>query len=283
MSNNIRMLMVNQWDRAEISVSTGTVVPTLPLVNSQRYGRSRTSAITPNSNGISAMQFNMPEFNIIDGLVLYRHWLSNSAQWRIELFEDLNCTGNKIYDSGFVDAVPAKNLGELEWLADPLVATIFEAWPFKFSQLWLDEWVSCWSGRITLKDVDARDGIHEFDRIYIGQTVQPSVNFDYGHQHEWQSNEQHKRSVAGSVYAAPKERLRRFTFDVNHVNEEERPHFSNGIRYVGMSKDWFVSMFPSNGGQKEVEYAMSCKFTQLPALTGSAYNTYRGTFVLQES
>lgn len=283
MSQNIRMLMVNQWDRAAVSVTTGTPVTNLPLTNSQRYGRSLTAGITPDATGKSVIEFSMPEFNLISGLVLYRHWLSNSATWRVELFEGENCTGNKLHDTGTQEAVPTKNLGELLWLADPLVATIFEGWPFKYSQLWLDEPVFAWSGRITLVDSGSRDGIHEFDRVYLGQTVQPLVNFNYGHQHQWQSNQQLKRSVAGSLYAPQKERLRTLQFELAHLDEEERPHLSAGIQHVGMATDWFVSMFPGNGGQKEIEYAMSCKFEQLPPLIGAAYNNYRGTFVLQES
>jgi len=277
------MLMVNQWDRATVTVAGGTPVPTLPITNSQVYGRSLTSAITPDENGQSVIEFSLPEFVLMDGLVMYRHWLSNAANWRLELFDDEHCGGNKVFDSGTQEAVLTKTLGDLDWLADPLVATIFETWPFKFSQLWLDTPTFAFSGRITLTDTQARDGIHEFDRVYLGRSVQPGVNFNWGAEHAWQSNEQQRKSAAGSVFGTAKPKLRQFSFEMAHLVEEERPLLSNGIKHVGQTKDWFVSLYPQHGGQKEIDYAMACKFAGLPSVSGPAYNTFTARFTLQEA
>ncbi|MDZ7870792.1 MAG: hypothetical protein U5L02_16600 [Rheinheimera sp.] len=281
--SNIRMLMKNLWDDAAVSVTTGALVPTLPLTSSQVYGRSLTAGITPDGTGKSAVQFNLDGFFLVDGLVIYRHWLSSGALWRLELFDGINCAGNKVYDSGEIEAVQTKNLGELMWLADPLVATIFETWPFKFSQLWLAEPLYAHSGRITLIDTLSRDGIHEFDRVYLGHSIQPGVNFNWGAEHAWQSNEQPKRSAGGSVFAAEKQRLRQFSFELAYLVEEERPHVSEGIKHVGLSRDWFISLYPGNGGQKEIEYAMACKFQSLPPLAGSAFNNYQTRISVQEA
>lgn len=281
--SNIRMLLKNLWDEASLSVTLGTPVVSLPISYSQTYGRSLTAGITPDGSGRSAIEFNLNAFHVIDGLVIYRHWLSTGASWRLELFEDVNCSGFQVFDSGEIEAVPTKTLGELMWLSDPLVASIFESWPYKFSQIWLPMPVSAQSGRITLVDVQSRDGIHEFDRIYLGQSLSPAVNFSWGAEHAWQSNEQLRRSVAGSLFGTEKQRLRQMTFELGALVEEERPHLSEGIRHVGLVRDWFISLHPDRGGQHEIDYAMACKFTSLPALIGTAFNNYQSRITVQEA
>lgn len=278
----LRMLVKNLWDDTALSVASGDSVPSLPLSNSQTYGRSKTAAITPDEHGVSAINFDCPELVLASGLVLYRHWLSNIATWRLELFDEPGQTGNCVYDSNFNECTPTKNLGELDWLVDPLVSSVFDNWPHKYSQLWFAP-VFFQSGRITLNDNAARDGIHEFDRIYLGQVFTPTFNFSYGHQHQWQSAEQQRKTAAGSVFAAQRPQSRTLSFNLDYITEAERPHLSDAIRSVGISKDFFISMFPDLGGQKEIEYAMACKFTANPALTGNFYNNYTAPCAVQEA
>lgn len=280
--SNVRMLLKNKWDEAELTLVTGAAIPTLPLSHSQLYGRSLTTGITPDEMGVSVIEFNLPELTLLSGFVLYRHWLSNGAKWRIELFESLNCEGEQLLDSGLVDAVPTKTLGELDWLVDPLVASAFDNWPFKYSQLWFAE-TFAFSGRLTLQDGYARDGIHEFDRIYMGVAFQPSVNFSWGSEFAWQTTAQQKETAAGSVFAAAKPKTRQLAFSLDYIAETERPHLSAAFQYVGLSKDWFISMYPEAGGIKEIEHAMAAKFTSLPALINSAFNNYTTKYVVREA
>jgi len=280
--SNVRMLLENKWDEAELKIVTGTAIPTLPLTHSQLYGRSLTTGILPDETGVTAIEFNLPELTLLSGFVLYRHWLSNSAKWRLELFDGLNCSGILLFDSHLIDAVPTKTLGELDWLVDPLVASAFDAWPFKFSQLWFSD-TFAFSGRLTLLDHEARDGLHEFDRIYMGVTFQPSVNFSWNSEFAWQTTAKQKETAAGSVFAADKPKTRQLAFSLNYILESERPHLSESFQYVGLSKDWFISLYPEVGGIKEIEHAMAAKFTTLPALIHSANNNYTTKYVVREA
>ena len=279
--SNIRMLMKNLWDECALSVTTGNVIPSLPLVHSQTYGRSRTSGITPD-NGVSVVMFNLPGLRLVNGLVFYRHWLSNGATWRVELFEGPDCSGNQLYDSQLQDAIPTKTLGELDWLVDPLVASAFDTWPFRFSQLWFGETFAL-SGRITLIDDASRDGILEFDRVYLGQAFQPSVNFSWGSEFAWQTTAQQKVTAAGSVFATNKPLSRQLAMSLDYVPESERPHLSAAFQQVGLTQDWFISLYPQDGGTKEIEHAMAAKFTALPPLTNNYYNNYTAKFVVREA
>lgn len=280
--SNVRMLLKNKWDEAELNLLTGTSISTLPLSNSQQYARSLTAAITPDETGASVIIFNLTELTLLNGFVVYRHWLSNAAQWKLELFDSINCTGIQLLDSGLMDVVPTKTLGELDWLVDPLVASAFDAWPFKFSQHWFAD-VFALSGRLTLKDENARDGIHEFDRIYMGVAFQPSVNFSWGSEFVWQTTAKQKETAAGSVFAAVKPKTRQLAFSLDYLVESERPHLSAAFQYVGLSKDWFISLYPEAGGRKEIEHAMAAKFTSLPSIINTAYNNYTTKYVVREA
>jgi hypothetical protein len=280
--SNVRMLMTNRWDDAVLSVSAGTPIPTLPVTHSQVYGRSKTAGITPDEEGASSVSFNLPELTLLNGLVLYRHWLSNGAKWRLELFESTECTGLKLFDSGFLDAIQTKTLGELNWLVDPLVSSAFDIWPFRFSQLWFNETFAL-SGRITLQDTNSKDGIHEFDRVYLGKAFQPSVNFNWGSEFAWQTTTQQKLTAAGSVFAVDKPKTRQLAFSLDFVPDIERPHLSAAIQHVGLNRDWFLSLYPEDGGTKEIEHAMAAKFTAIPSLSNTFFNNYTAKFVVREA
>ncbi|WP_339615251.1 hypothetical protein [uncultured Gilvimarinus sp.] len=282
MSNNMRMLIDNLWDEATLSVATGTEVSSLPVANSQVYGRSKTAAITPNGAGTSQFTFELDALQLIDGLVLYRHWLSDLATWRVELFDDVGLTGTQVYDSGTVPAVATKTLGELDWLVDTLVVSVFGNWPFKFSQCWLAPTFAR-SGRITITDNAARDGLHEFDRVFLGRSFKPTFNFSYGHQHQWLSAEAQRVTAAQSVFSTDRPRNRRFAFALDYLSDQERPHMSEAFRTVGITKDFFISMFPQAGGRTEIEYAMSAKFVSNPALTGTFFNNFTAPIEVREA
>lgn len=279
--SNLRLLIKNLWDECQLSVLTGTPVSSLPLAHSQYYGRSKTAAIVPAAHQ-SVLGFNHPDLVMASGMVLYRHWLSNIAQWRLELFDEPNYAGTCVYDSGLQECVLTKSLGELDWLVDPLVTGVFDDWPHRYSQLWFDE-VFFQSGRITLVDSDARDGLHEFDRLYLGAAFTPKFNFSYGFEHQWISAEAQRKTAAGSTFSPHRPQRRQLSFDLEFLTGHERARLSSAIRAVGISKDFFVSLYPNAGGQKEVEYAMACFLTEAPGLIGEYFDNYAASLTLQEA
>jgi hypothetical protein len=272
-SQRIRMLINNLWDTATLNVPVGTEISTLPITHTQVNENSKTAVIAPNVTHTSAVTFTMPNFVLASGLVIYRHWLSNAARWRLELYDGDDQTGNLVYDSGLIDCVETKRFDEIQWFIDPMIASPFDAWPFRFSNLWFEQ-VFFKSGRLSIVDPTARNGVHEFDRIYLGSVIEPSVNFRYGHSHQWFSGEQKERTVSGSNRGNKRQSKRKFNFDLAYTNERERPLFSEAVRKMGINTDWFISMFPESGGQKEIEYAMSCTFVTQPPVTGDFYNNY---------
>lgn len=277
-NNNIRMLIVNDGDEAVVAQTIGTAVATLPLANLQLYSNSRVFR----STDIAQVQFTYKwvQPRILSGVSLWRHNMSDTSTWRIELFEDVAMT-TLIKDSLVIPAVQQKTLGELEFLIDPLVSSVSDA-RFQSSDFWFD---SCLIGamRITLVDVDNTIGHIDVTRIYVGRALQPSTNFSYGHSLGWLSSTKKKRTSGGSLYAKKQARPRKIKFDLDWLSEQDRPHFFNAINKVGDDTDWYVSMYPGVGGQKEQHYAFACMFTLLPQFTSNFNNNYQGSYALEEA
>jgi hypothetical protein len=277
--NKVRMLVLNESDKATLSLSTGTEVATLPLSHVQKYNNSRTFR-TLDFNQV-AICGEFTTLTLLSGLVIWRHNLSNTATMRLELFDGDNQTGSKIFDSNEINAIPQISVADWDWRVQPVVASIFDGWPTRYSQLWLTP-AFAKSFRLTIKDPNNTDNYIDITRIYMGRHFEPDVNFDYGHNHNWQSAEQHQRTDDGSLFTQESAEWREQSLTLNHLSNADRPHFTNAVRHVGKSKDWFISMFPESGGQKEVEYAFACKFTERPSVSGSAFDQYQSQINVEE-
>lgn len=281
MSQNLRMLINNLWDTSTLSLATGTQIPTLPLLYSQEYGLSKNAAIQ-SDQGVSVIEFDLASLYYLNGIVMYRHALTNAATWQLELFDGTGQTGNLVYDSGALEHVPTKTLGEWDFLVDTLVASDLDQWPHRFSQLWFDE-VFVRSGRLTLTDTEAPDGLHEFNRIYLGRAIQPTCNMSYGHNHQWTSPEKLVELAGGGAYANKKAAYRKFDFSLDHITEAEWPIFTEANQAVGLNRDWFISLYPEKGGLMELQYAMACRYLSQPVTSKPFYNNYSIPISVRES
>lgn len=266
--SNLRMLINNLWDTATAQVTTGAALPTLGLANSQEYGRSKNAAIVP-VNGVSVITFDLQTYSYISGLVMYRHWLTNGALWRLELFAEGGQSGAVVYDSGTIETVPTKNFEDWRFLEDPLIASLFDEWPFRFSHIWFYE-VFALSGRLTIVDADV--ALHEFNRIYLGSVLTPQYNMDYGHTHQLTNKETAVETIGGNSYVTPKSSSRQFSFNLSWISNDEWPAFAAAVQHVSTSRDWFISLYPDDGTVRELQYAMACRFTQLPPTSYTHYN-----------
>ena len=190
------MLIVNDGDDATVNQTVGTAVATLPLSNLQLYSNSRIFR----STDIAQVQFTYTwvQPRILSGVSLWRHSMSDTSTWRVELFEDVGMT-TLIEDSLIMPAVQQKALGELEFLIDPLVSDGSDA-RFQSSDFWFND---CLVGamRITLADTNNIKGHIDVTRIYVGRAQQPKVNFSFGHALGWLSTTKKKRTSGGTLYA----------------------------------------------------------------------------------
>jgi len=277
-NNNVRMIIVNDGDDASLSQTIGSEIATLPLSNLQVYSNSRLFR----SANIAQVQFvySWVQPRILSGVALWRHNMSDTATWRVELFSDIAMT-NLVKDSLVVPSVQQKALGELEFLIDPLVSDVNDA-RFQSSDFWFNDCLVS-AMRITLVDVDNAFGHIDVTRIYAGRALQPTINFSYGHSIGWLSSTKKKRTAGGTLYAKKRARPRQLNFGLHWLSDADMPHFFNAINKTGDDTDWYVSLYPEIGGQKEQHYAFACMFTSLPKFTLNFNNNYQGNYALEEA
>ena len=279
MNNKLRMLVINEIATTTLGLSLGAEIATLPLDNLKVYNNSRTFRTTD----ISEIQItgNFDDLKLITGFVLWRHNLSNTATMQLEFFDADNQSGLKVYDSNEISAIEQLNVSEWDWRTQPVVSSVFDSWDTRYSQIWLDDTFAK-SFKLTIKDPLNTDKFIDITRIYMGQHFEPNYNFSYGHELGLDSNEQQFRTDDGSLFGYDTPKWRTQKFSLNYTSDLNRPLLSNAIRYAGLSKDWFVSMFPGAGGQKEIEYAFACKFTDLAGIKAAAENIFQSNISIEE-
>lgn len=277
--SNVRMVIINEFDAGSVTQSTGTSVASLPATNMQFYNNSRVWRSLSVAN--SVLQGNFPDLKLLSAFVLWRHNLTNAATMRIQLYAEANQSGVVVFDSAELPAVQQITFGDWDWRIQPVVASAFDDWEVRYSQLWFNA-VFARSYRITLKDPLNTAGHLDCARIYMGRHFEPSVNFSYGRQWQLGSNEQQFRTDDGSLFSSNSPTWRTSQFSLDYIDESDRPGLIAALRYAGITRDFFISLYPGQGGQKEVGNSYACKFKTHPVITNSAYNNYKAPLAVEE-
>lgn len=251
MSNNLRLIAVNEFDSATVAVSPAAASG-LPVTNLQDSKRARVWRSTDTDDQVITGNFS--DAVPIDGVVLWRHNLSQAATWRIELFENTN-QADELYDSGDLDAYDILTLGELDFGADPLGLSVFDGWDWAFSVHWL-ALISPRSYRLTLKDADNPDGYLQAARLVMGRGLQPEVNASWGASLAWVDESKHQRMAGGSLHVEQVENYRRLECALEWLNDAERRQFTEAQRRTGKRGEVFVSLYPNAGGAKERDHSL---------------------------
>jgi hypothetical protein len=280
---NIRFIMENATDTAVITDGNSNILSSLPQSNLTKSQRSKVVRTSNVSDLILNLNWGGSGKNI-SGIALIRHNLSSTATWRIQLYDAQNQTGNVLYDSGVISAIPVKSLGDLDWGVDPLGATVFDGWDENntFSTKWFTQ-VTALSVRITVADPSNTDGYIQASRLFIGVASTPTINVKYGLQSSWEEDTQQFRSEGGSLRSDSKPQFRSFVLTMDDLNNGERSAFFDNVRVVGKSLDFLVSVFPEFDGTTERDYTMQCKLSSMPRFTNISHDRHSVTFNLVEA
>lgn len=283
MPTRLFMCVRNAVDEATLSLAAGTVVSTLPLSNLQLPARGRIARFTPISTS-PVIRFTFAGagryFNF---MCLNRHNLESAATWRVRLYSDAAWTTG-VYDSGTVAAVDSVTLGDLDWGFDALGAGIFDSFlGQKHSVLYFNR-VGALSGDITINDSGNSGGKIELSRIFGGDGTEFTYNaatLDGG----WRDMTDQKRSAGGGLRSDGQIAYREYQGSLNWLADADRPTFSDMMRWAGKRKDVFFSAFPTATGEKERDYTMIGKFTEMPDISAKPGNAslWASKFKIQES
>jgi hypothetical protein len=273
-----KIIVNNYYDEAILTLATGTEAGEMALTNTQVYGNELRFVSTDINEVVITGELNIAK--IMGGFSLYRHNLSNTATYRLEIFDDANQTGNLTYDSGIKPSVPQRSFNEWDWRMTPLVSSPFDNWPVRSSYLFFDS-IFARSFKLTINDPDNQTGEIEVTRIYMGRTFSPSRNFKWGQTTQPKSNGRQVRTDGGSLYSQVKKKYRAIDFKVT-LSDIDRAAFFNATDYLGTDLDFFISLYPNAGNQQEMESAIACKFIEIPSLTDDGYNQNSTSIKIEE-
>lgn len=261
-TQKIRMLLTNAVDDASLTLSTGVEQDFLELDNLKKYSNSHIFRTETTEKIVINGTFS--GLKKISGLVMHRHNLSATSLWRVELFSGDKQDGEVLLDTGLVSVFELKLLGEIEFGIDDLVEAINNDWEVRYKPLWFEQ-VLAWSFRITIEDPDNDIGYIDIARLYMGETIEPIVNFSLRSLNQVNADEDTIRTRGASLHTVRKSKqYRLFSWRFERMTIEERAILYDAVYQGTRMNDWFVSLYPGSGGKHEHHHAMVCKFKALP-------------------
>ena len=276
--SNLRIITSNAADAATLTADP-VMASGLPVTNLQNATRARMARSTGVVDQDIKLEFDYAR--VLTSCALLRHNLTSSATWRLRLYSDQAWT-DEVYDSGELSAIESKSLDELDWGVDPLGVSIFSDWPVAFSTLYFSA-QSAMSAKITLHDPTNPDGYLQASRLFMGSHFEPVYNATYGISLGWEDATKNTRTDGGSLRSDPTEQWRTLDFDLSAVDPLDRTKLMEIFRKLGRSKDFFVSIFPGQGGTKERDYTMQAKMARTNSLSLPNCSLFASKIQLEES
>ena len=123
----------------------------------------------------------------------------------------------------------------------------------------------------------------EIGRVYIGKYIEPMYNFSFGHSLTWMENTSQFRTDSGTLRSDFSIPFRKIEFNLATIPESDRQIFQHEFKNIGLRKDFFVSMFPTNAEEEKInDYSGIFKITKEPVYSEIQNNYYRSSLVLEE-
>lgn len=242
---NMRLIIDNAHDSATLTATSEA----LPVAYTQRSGRAyvwRSADATTQT-----IEATLPSTQFVDAVVLYRHNLSSSATVRVELLSGIDV----IHDTGDAQVAELITPPELRVGIDPWGATYNDSIPVLMTTLWLP--ITAITGyRITINDSANPAGFLQVGRVIAGLSFSPQYNPAYGAQLTWNENAENRRTEGGSLRTISASGLARLlNIDLNFMPESDRAKLMTELVKRGIGADVFISLYPEQGGVKEVEHS----------------------------
>jgi sugar lactone lactonase YvrE len=124
----------------------------------------------------------------------------------------------------------------------------------------------------------------EFSRLIMGEFIEPTYNISYGHTLQWaESTKQFRSSSGATLRSTVNFPNRRLEFSLNTIVESDRNIIQDGMRNVGLRKDFFVSLFPEDTDQnKLIDYSGIVKLVKTPTTSEFMPSYYKSKYIMEE-
>lgn len=224
------------------------------------------------------LKTNLPSPARIGGVVLWRHTLSAAATWRVRLYEGADYTGALLYDSGALQAVPSKTLGDLDWGVDALGAAVDGS---DYSYVLLPTDTVPLSMRIDITDTGA--AAIQVGRLFAGPLIRPSFGFAWDSELKFERETKRSRTASGGVRVESSVPWRVLKLDLEWITDDERTTFANLLRDTGDARELWLSARTGDSGRLETDHALLGVLSGNPSLTRRQGLRYTTTIELEES
>lgn len=252
MAANLRLSPHNHHDDATLS-EVGTSVADFGPMNTQSVLRDRTlrgSAAGYTLRGV------LDESRSASCLGIFRHalWggtvqllLYSDAAWSTEVYDSTALAAESFtpvmtFDFGFPGGAPWRNnMPFAHWMPG---AVEFRSYEIVF-------------------DGTPSAGYFGAGRIFLGSHYEFSCNPDYGAPLSWDDNTDSDDTFGGSQRTNMGEQVRKWTIELNCLNENEFETMVAITEWCGMGRDFMISLFPDDDTTTGGLYTLNAKFTSL--------------------
>lgn len=262
---NIRAIFKNLVDISDVTPSSANFSPELPASNVGIQGRTRV-ARTTNTNEMG-FEINFPQLEAVSGAAIVRHNLDSDGTWRVRLYSAASLGGTLVYDSGNLSALS----GADSFLEDS-----------QYSYHWFSS-VNARSALVTVNNSGNADGYLQLARIVLGAYSTAAVNASFGAEFGWDEDTRQTRTTGGSLRADDLASYRTLKCDLRELTEAERDSWQAGSFYVGKRRDFLISLYPEEGGNRERDNTVLVKFNNIPTFQHWVYETFRTKLDVVES
>ena len=144
--------------------------------------------------------------------------------------------------------------------------------------------VTCRSVVITITDTSNADGYIECARLLVGSYWSPQYNTSYGLSTNTVDLSENVRTESGNLVTNRGTQYKKLSFDLSYLTQVDRQALNSIIKGNGIAKGIFVSLFPENSIDYNVEglHQIYGKLSQLSAITYSHSDIYNTSIELEE-
>ena len=279
MTGNLRILATNLHDTATLAATSEA----MPIANTQVSPRPYVWRSTDLQE--QQIDVTLSGVDYIDCIALAQHNLGALGEVQVEFFQGAFTEQGLVKDSG---AMPTEMLVPLSaWRVgiDPWGATYNDRLPGGSSLViyWLDQPIAADRYRITLTSSDTSAGYFEVGRIFAGLSSSPETNMSWNPDVRWIESIEHVRTEGGSSRSVGGGEPRRaVSISLDWLSEADRQRLLTDLVSVSKAADLLVSLYPEQGGLRELEHTMVCRRTNDFGHTYSHYNNWQTTLDFEE-
>lgn len=279
--NNIRILARNIADTSTLTADTSPISSSLGVANLIRQTeRTRTARFS--SASIPTIDARWTSDQQINMVGLTRHNWSTSALWLPKIYAGGSPSALLYTAGGF--GVTAFSTAGLDTDIDVYTEADFAG--LRNTVKYITLLTTAQQATFTITDGGNPDGYIDQTRLWIGKYFEFFYDPPFGAvQLVPMDSSVGERADDGTHIVDKGWKARRLQIRLEFVRSADVKSLLAILRYLGKDKEFFLSMFPNEGGALELYGQMACRITETNPvdLLATEAQTHRGTITIEET